>query len=72
MVCILGYRILLRDIDSDIPGFHSTLQIIFEVLLALFTMVYISFAWGTRKAIPKKIYIGLFIAVAAIAGGQFK
>ena len=42
------------------------MRIIFDVLLLLFTSVYLSFAWGARKAVPMKIYAGLLINIGVL------
>ena len=71
-VCIFAFWLLLRFIPNDIPGFMSSLRLVFEVLFALFTIVYLSFAWGTRKTVPIKIYFGLLINIAVIVAARLR
>lgn len=72
VLCVLAFWLLLRRIPNDVPGFISALQVVFEVLLLLFTLVYLSFAWGVRKSVPAKIYLGLAINVAVLALGKLR
>ena len=39
---------------------------VLDVLLLLFTFVYLSFAWGARKAVPMKIYVGLLVNIGVL------
>jgi hypothetical protein len=66
-LCILVFWLLLNGVENDVPGFFSAFRLIFEVVLALFTIVYLSFAWGARKHVPLKIYWGLLINIVVIA-----
>jgi hypothetical protein len=69
-LCILVFWLLLSGIENDVPGFFFAFRLIFEVVLALFTFVYLSFAWGTRKHVPVKIYWGLLINMAVIVAAR--
>jgi hypothetical protein len=68
---VLALWLLLRGIALDMPGLTSTMRIIFETLLLVFTLVYLSFAWGARKAVPKKIYVGLLINIGVLVIAKF-
>ncbi|MCX7008262.1 MAG: hypothetical protein NTY53_13615 [Kiritimatiellaeota bacterium] len=66
-VCVLAFWLLLRWIPNDNSEFSSVLRLIFEVLIALFSITFISFAWGTGKHVPGKIYLGLLINIILLA-----
>jgi hypothetical protein len=64
---VLAFWVLLRISSINVPEYISALRVVFEVLLLLFTIAYLSFAWGTKKAVPLKIYLGLLINVGVLA-----
>ena len=54
--------------NTEIIGetFVNALRTLFEVLVTLATVAYITLAWGARKKVPVKIYLGLLLNLAVL------
>ncbi|MDD5556556.1 MAG: hypothetical protein PHN82_04805 [bacterium] len=64
---VLGFTALLRAIPDDVNSFFAeALRTLFDALLVLFNLAYISIAWGMRFRLPPKTYLAALGALAIV------
>ena len=64
--CVFLFWLLVHRMPENGETFVNALRTLFEVLVTLATVAYITLAWGARKKVPVKIYLGLLLNLAVL------
>jgi hypothetical protein len=64
--CVFIFWLLVYQIPENGVIFVNTLRTLFEVLVNLSTIVYVTFAWGAQKKVPGKIFLGFLTNVGML------
>ena len=64
--CVFLFWLLVHRLPENGETFVNALRTLFEVLLTLATIAYITLAWGARKMVPGRIYLAFLLNLAVL------